>query len=906
MITGAAAGTGTGTVTVTDTTSGTCTGQASCPATTGDAITVTATATGGSTFTGWTTGSCLLQTANCAFLAGLTDETDTADFTAPAPPPTYTVTGDSNPAGGGTVTATSATATCAGNSCTGVTGDAVTLTETPADHSTFSGWSAAGCPGTPDTCDVAIGAGNATYTANFTAVPQYTVTGASAAHGSVAVASTAAGATCTADSCTVYSGGAVTLTATPASAYYQFSGWSGGSCAAANPCNVTPTHNETDTAAFALAGALDPSKAVYVSPSGSDSNSGTAAAPVRTPSKGIAIAAGGGETQVWIAQGTYSGPLAVTAADDGLGVYGNFNASTWTESATTPSATTISGSPEGLIATDATVSFDLVNFAGQAPGGPSSTAYGVVALSGSNLTLTAAVVTAGNGSAGANGAGGTAGLPGGAGGAGGAGQTPAQVAAACLASNGTRCNPVDGSGGAAGRGVNGNDFFVLFNAAYDKNPLLHVMALELPAPAAGPSAGDGGFGGFGNTHSAKTLQGCGGKGKSLACGPERIVAKHREVIGTYYGGWGSPPADAPTAAEGSGGKPGYANVNGDGYPGNNGTDGADGGAGANGGPGASTSVAGPAWTPGNGAAGSSGGPGAGGGGGGGGGGNIAIAQAAVASGSGNGGGGGGGGGSGSSGGSGGSGGGGSFGIYLDGGSTATIAAGSTIAAGNGGAGGNGGPGGGGGAGGAGGAGGTNGTPQEGSGGNGGNGGDGGPGGAGGGGAGGPSIAAYAADNGSTSHVAPGVPLTGGSPGVGGVSGAGGSSPVRAPGGASASCLGNCKPIASLPLVLPALGLVHNRHVAARLECDAACHGTGLLQLLPTGAGPGSARFSFHLAFKGFVTLHMALNKAARAGLGSHKSLLVELTITATVGGGHRETYVSTFDLARTPPKPRHK
>ena len=235
----------------------------------------------------------------------------------------------------------------------------------------------------------------------------------------------------------------------------------------------------------------------------------------------------------------------------------------------------------------------------------------------------------------------------------------------------------------------------------------------------------------------------------------------------------------------------------------------------------------------------------------------------------------------------------------------TIAAGSTVAAGNGGAGGNGGPGGSGGAGGMGGAGGTNGVPEEGAGGNGGNGGNGGPGGGGGGGAGGPSVAVYVADTSSTPQITPGTPLNTGNGGAGGLSGATGSSPQRAPAGASTACLGNGKSIKTLPLVLPALGLVHNGSVVTQLECEAACQGTGSLQLLGTG-GLGFAKFHFRLGAKGLATVHMTLNKAARARLSHAKSLLVDLTVTATVAGSARNTYVTMLDLARTTPKPKHK
>ena len=536
--------------------------------------------------------------------------TETASFISTAPPATYKVTGDSGPADGGTVTATGAApAVCSGDSCTAGTGDMVTLTATADSPGYTDGlWTGDTCSGTDATpCEVTVGTKDDIETANFTATARYTVASATAGTGgSVTVSSTEADKTCTTganNSCTVYDGETVTLTATPATAYYQFSGWSGGSCGGANPCDVTATKGETDTATFGLAGVLNPAAAVFVSPSGNDSNPGTQGAPVATPNRALAIAAGshGADTQIWIAAGSYAGPMTLTAADDNLAIYGNFNATTWTESPT-PSATTVTGTPEGLIATDATgVSIGEVNFTGDAPGAPSSSAYGVVALGGSNITLSGAVVTAGSATNGAAGSAGGAGQNGGAGGLGGAGETPAQVTATCL--GGGACTAVDGAAGAAGLGVNGNNYYVRDTVADQQNPLLDAAVLSIPLPGPGQSAGDGGLGGWGNTASGYTLQGCIGKAPNQVCGPEKKLDGKTEAFGYYYGGWGSKPYDAPTTYEGSGGAPGYANTKGDGTPGKPGSEGGNGATGAVGTSGSNNPPAEPTWTPGNGGSG---------------------------------------------------------------------------------------------------------------------------------------------------------------------------------------------------------------------------------------------------------------------------------------------------------------
>jgi hypothetical protein len=827
-------------------------------------------------------------------MAGILDETDTAVYTAPAPPPTYAVTGD--PAAN--VAAASTTgAICGTNSCTGTTGEMVTLTATPPSGDNFSSWTGGSCA-SANPCTVTIGSSDETDTATFVA-QTVTISAASAGNGTASVTDSARGCTAQA-SCVADVNDTVTLNAA-ADLGYHFTSWTGGagSCSgsATASCSFTAATAESFTANFASSGAsgLDAAAAVFVAPppQGNDANPGSSAAPVATPGRALAIAAASGKTktQVWIVTGGYAGPLSLTSANDGISIFGGFNSTFSTESTATP--TTISGSPEGLIATGANpVSIDEVNFTGQAPGGPSASAYGVVGLDGSNVTLSASVITAGNGANGAPGSAGTTGPGGGPGGPGGAGQTPAEVVASCLPHG--PCSAVDGAGGSAGAGFNGNNYYVRDTPAFNVNPLLDALVLALPLPGPGPSAGDGGLGGWGNTASGFTHQGCVGKKALQACGPEKLVRGKPEVMGSYYGGWGSPPYNAPSVPEGSGGANGFASTTGDGHPGANGTNGASGATGNVGVSGSDTTQPGATWTPGDGKAGGTGNPGAGGGGGGGAGGDVEIDAASAIAGSGNGGGGGGGGAGGGTGGNGGGGGGGSFGVYAYGSSTVNVQAGSSIITGTGGTGGKGGTGGAGGRGGTGGVGGSEGVPHEGAGGGGGNGGNGGDGGGGGGGAGGPTFAVYAADGGSNTPIAAGTALHVGTPGGGGVSGAIGTTPAIAPPGLSGGCFGGCKFIAKIPVVLPAAGLLNRNRVTFPIECASSCNGTGKLET-PTGTPLG--HFTFHGKAKRVVNVGIKLLPAAHSLFANGPRAIIDLTVSVKIAG-KRHSYAATMAITR--------
>src|SRR5205823_5100578 len=128
-------------------------------------------------------------------------------------------------------------------------GTQVTLTATPAQGSTFQGWSGGGCAST-NPCTLTLTA-NTTVVANF-ARPRFTLAVSPQGTGSGTVTSSPTGINCGATcSASFASGTQVTLTATPARGS-TFDGWTGGGCASTNPCTLTLTANTTVTARFSV------------------------------------------------------------------------------------------------------------------------------------------------------------------------------------------------------------------------------------------------------------------------------------------------------------------------------------------------------------------------------------------------------------------------------------------------------------------------------------------------------------------------------------------------------------------------------------------------------------------------------------------------------------------------------
>ncbi len=163
-VTAATGGTGTGSVSDTNGLgaiqdcgdSGNCSG----PYDEGSAIELIATPTGHSTFTGWS-GGCTNQTGPCHLVVEGTPSV-TAHFTAQ-----HAISVKKAGSGAGGVVSEPGGVDC-GAECVGffTDGESVTLSAVPSGHSTFTGWSGAGCSGT-DACEVEVGESTTTVTATF-------------------------------------------------------------------------------------------------------------------------------------------------------------------------------------------------------------------------------------------------------------------------------------------------------------------------------------------------------------------------------------------------------------------------------------------------------------------------------------------------------------------------------------------------------------------------------------------------------------------------------------------------------------------------------------------------------------------------------------------------------------------
>ena len=233
--------TGSGTGTVTSNVGGINCG-ATCSATYADGtlVTLTATASGGSAFNGWS-GDCSGTSTTCVVTMS-----QARDVTADFGPPTHLLTVTKAGSGTGTVTSDVAGINC-GATCSAsfADGTLVTLTAAASSGSAFSGWSG-DCSGT-GTCTVTMSAAR-NVTATFIVTHTLAVTKTGSGTGTVTsdVGGINCGATCSAD----YAGGTVvTLTAT-ASAGSRFAGWSGEGCSGTGTCTVTMTQARNVSASF--------------------------------------------------------------------------------------------------------------------------------------------------------------------------------------------------------------------------------------------------------------------------------------------------------------------------------------------------------------------------------------------------------------------------------------------------------------------------------------------------------------------------------------------------------------------------------------------------------------------------------------------------------------------------------
>ncbi len=242
---------GSGTGTVTSNVGGINCG-ATCSATysSGTLVTLTATASGGSFFNGWS-GDCSGLVNTC-----IVTMTQARNVTADFGPPTQLLTVTKAGSGTGTVTSDVAGINC-GATCSAsfVDGTVVTLTAVASSGSVFTGWSGEGCSGTGNCAVTMSAARNVTATFVVTYTLAVTKTGSGTGTVTSNVGGINCGVTCSAD----YTGGPVVLTAA-ASAGSRFAGWSGEGCSGIGTCTVTMSQARTVSASFVALHTLTVSK----------------------------------------------------------------------------------------------------------------------------------------------------------------------------------------------------------------------------------------------------------------------------------------------------------------------------------------------------------------------------------------------------------------------------------------------------------------------------------------------------------------------------------------------------------------------------------------------------------------------------------------------------------------------
>jgi hypothetical protein len=300
---------------------------------------------------------------------------------------------------------------------------------------------------------------------------------------------------------------------------------------------------------------------IHVAPTGSDSNAGTRAAPLRTIGTGLTAAASGGHP-LFIAGGTYTESITLPA---GVQAYGGFDPATWRRNPST-FETTIDGGRIAVTGTASThdIALDGLVIKSANATVPGQSSYAILLDHSQTIAVTRCLILPGTGAPGAEGTGGASGQSGGVGSAG---------------HNGN-CDKDDAPGqpGAGGAG------FIFDGGPGGRGGLRTAFAGSDGDSGQGPAAGSGGPGGVATADLDGAEGQPGGPGGTGASGGG----------GTAWGAWSGldyiPAAgDAGTSGEsgsgggGGGGSSGGAAVDADAGSGNGGGGGGGGGQGGLGG-----------------------------------------------------------------------------------------------------------------------------------------------------------------------------------------------------------------------------------------------------------------------------------------------------------------------------------
>ena len=209
----------------------------------GTMVTLTAAATGASSFGGWSGDGCSGTSPTCTVTM---DQARTigAAFDLNS----FSLSVSLNGSGDGSVSANSGAIACPGTCSDSYTaGTMVTLTASPDGTSTFTGWSGA-CSGT-STCQVTMSAAHS-VTATFARIT-YSLNVSKTGSGGGLITSSPTGINCGTDCSQSYTKGTSVVLTQSANPGSTFIGWSGGGCSGAGTtCTVSMTAARTVSAEF--------------------------------------------------------------------------------------------------------------------------------------------------------------------------------------------------------------------------------------------------------------------------------------------------------------------------------------------------------------------------------------------------------------------------------------------------------------------------------------------------------------------------------------------------------------------------------------------------------------------------------------------------------------------------------
>lgn len=325
----------------------------------------------------------------------------------------------------------------------------------------------------------------------------------------------------------------------------------------------TPDLNFVDANCDGIDG--NESRAVFVAISGSDGNPGTKTSPKRTVNAAVALAATSTPPRdVYAAAGFYNEGGGVAAVTN-VSIYGGYSAFGWSRSTT--NVTTITGSPQGLLADgDTGVRLQLLTLNSTADATRST--YGLRAINSSSLTLESVIARPGNGTSGGAGSPGSGGPNGVAGNAGGAGS----------------CD--DPAGGAGGAGGSGGGFA---GGAGGRGGYSTANGVTGAMGAGSPAAAGGGGGLSGNPGRAGAT---GANGSGGAVGSAGPGGPNTNVPGATWVGTPASGGLAGAGGNGGGGGGGGGGQNGAFVLDGTGNGGGGGGSGGRGGGGGGIGTAG--------------------------------------------------------------------------------------------------------------------------------------------------------------------------------------------------------------------------------------------------------------------------------------------------------------------------